>query len=276
MAVYRRSKRHRFVLVLLVLTSITTITLDYREQGAGVIDAVRGGARDAFAPLESATERVLAPVGNFFGGLAHYSDLKAENARLRRQLQAARATKLKGVDAERERKVLYQLQHLDFAADVPTVATRVVASSPSNYQRTLEIDRGADAGVAKGMPVVSEAGLVGRVATVSRRRATVLLVTDPSFNVGVRLGSGDVGVARGAGAHRPLTLGLVDTATKVTVGEVVVTSGLQQSVFPPGIPVGRVKSAKTAPSSLQQDIAVDPVADLDRAEFLKVLRWSPP
>lgn len=264
------------MVVLLVLTSITTITLDYREQGSGVIDAVRGAARDAFAPLETATERVLAPVGDFFGGVTHYSDLKAENARLRRQLQAERAASAKGADADRERKLLYELQHLDFAASLPAVATRVVAASPTNYQRTVEIDRGGDAGVAKGMPVVSEAGLVGRVVAASRRRATVLLVTDPSFNVGVRLASGDIGVARGQGARQPLTLGLIDTAAKVNTGEVVVTSGLQESVFPPGIPVGKVRSAKTAPSSLQQDIALDPVADLDRLEFLKVLRWSPP
>ena len=58
-------------------------------------------------------------------------------------------------------------------------------------------------------------------------------------------------------------------------GEVVVTSGLQQSIFPPSIPVGRVKSASAKPGALQQDVRVDPVVDLRRLQFVRVLRWQP-
>src|SRR5207244_4579232 len=135
-----------------------------------------------------------------------------------------------------------------FAGAIPAVAARVVATSPSNFQLTVEIDHGIPAGLRKGMPVVTGAGLAGRVVAVSQERATVLLLTDPSFNVGIRLSaSGDVGVARGNGIRQPLPVDLVDLATKVTGGEVVVTSGLQGSVFPPGIPVGRVRSANVRP-----------------------------
>ena len=81
--------------------------------------------------------------------------------------------------------------------------------------REVEIDRGTDAGVDKGMPVVTGAGLVGRVVEASKRRATVLLITDLSSNIGVRLtASGDVGVAKGAGAGNDLP---VDRITQVRV-----------------------------------------------------------
>jgi rod shape-determining protein MreC len=126
------------------------------------------------------------------------------------------------------------------------------------------------------MPVVTGAGLVGKVVAVSQERATVLLLTDPSFNIGIRLsGSGDVGVARGNGSRQPLPVDLVDVGTKVTGHEVVVTSGLQGSVFPADIPVGRVRSAKVQPGSLQQEISIDPVVDLSRLDFIKVLLWQP-
>src|SRR5207253_6910177 len=137
--------------------------------------------------------------------------------------------------------------------NLPAVAARVVATSPSNFQLTVEIDRGLPAGIQKGMPVVTGAGLVGRVVEVSQERATVLLLTDPSFNVGIRLsGSGAVGVARGNGTRQPLPVDLVDVGTKVAAGEVVTPSGLQGSVFPAGIPVGRVRAAKVPPAALQQ------------------------
>ena len=75
MAVYRRSRRHRFVLVLLVLTSITAITLDYRGDGSGVIDTVKDAAQDAFGPVESATDSVFQPGGDFFQGVFNYDEL---------------------------------------------------------------------------------------------------------------------------------------------------------------------------------------------------------
>lgn len=276
MAVYRRSNRHRFILILLVLTSITLLTLDTRAQRSGTIGRVRATARDALAPVQSAVHAVTDPVGNFISSITHYGSLKAENVRLKRQLEAAESRRLRTADAERERTALLALAQLTFAEDIPTVAARVVSTAPSNFQLTIDIGRGTAAGVEKGMPVVTALGLVGRVVEVSRREATVLLVTDPAFNVGVRLtDSGDVGVAHGNGSRQALTVDLIDVGTKVSRGEVVVTSGLQQSIFPPSIPVGRVRSASARPGALQQDVRVDPVVDLRRLQFVRVLRWQP-
>jgi len=54
-----------------------------------------------------------------------------------------------------------------------------------------------------------------------------------------------------------------------------VTSGLQGSVFPPGVPVGKVRAAKVPPGSLQQEVSIDPLVDLTRLDFVKVLIWTP-
>ncbi|MGI9033442.1 MAG: rod shape-determining protein MreC [Acidimicrobiales bacterium] len=274
MAVYRRSRRSRFVLVLLVLTSVTVITLDFKGQSNGLLDGVRSGARDALAPVQSTADRVLNPVGNLFGGLTRYGKVKAENDRLRRQLAEAQAEGLRQAGSQRELDNLRALQNLSFAANIPTTAARVVSTAPSNFQVTVTIDKGSDQQVATGMPVVTGAGLVGLVADVSRTRATVLLVTDPSFNVGIRLqSSGEVAVARGDGADKPMPVDLVGLGAKVGPGEAAVTSGLQGSVFPPDVPVGRVRSAQAPAGALSQQVTLDPVADLDRLEFVKVLVW---
>lgn len=274
MAVYRRSARPRFTLLLLVVTAITLLTLD--ERGARVVGSVRSTARDLFAPVTSAADAVFEPVGDVLQGILHYGDLEAENARLREQLAARDGEQLKAQDAQRELKALLDQQELAYIGDIPTVAARVVTMSPNNFELTMEIDRGTDDGVVEGMPVVSGAGLVGRVVEASRTRSTVLLLTDPDSSVGIRLvSSGDVGVANGQGSRSPLTVDLIDPATVVPPGETVVTSGLQQSVFPPGIPVGKVREATAHPGELQQDVTVDPVVDLRRLTFVKVLQWSP-
>ena len=276
MAVYRRSARPRYTLLLLVLTAVTLLTLDERSGGLGVMDTVRDGARDAMAPVDDAVDSAVRPVGDFFQGILHYGRLEDANARLREQLAERDAELAKVADAERERQALLDQQQLAYARDIPAVAARVVVASPSNFDLTVEIDKGRDAGVAPGMPVVTGAGLAGRVVDASRSRATVMLISDPTSNVGVRLaGTGEVGVAVGRGPRSPLQVDNVDPAAKVILDEAVVTSGLQQSVFPPGIPVGRVRTAKVIPGAVQQDVSVEPIADLRRLSLVKVLQWGP-
>ena len=276
MAVYRRSRRHRFLLVLLLLTSVTVITLDQRGQGSDALESARSTARDAFGSVENATNDAFSPVGDFFSGVFDYGDLKAENRRLRAQLDQVRSKDVLAEETDRELRVVKENEHLEFAAQIPAVAAQVVTTSPSNFQLAVEIDAGSAKGVAVGMPVVTGAGLVGKVIRVSSKRATVLLVTDRDFNVGVRLTSSqDTGAAKGNGPGKPLTIDLLYNSTVIKSNEVVVTSGLQGAVFPGAIPVGRVRTAKAVPSSLQQDVTMVPVVDLQRLSYVQVVKWTP-
>ena len=276
MAVYRRSRRHRFLLVLLLLTSVTVITLDQRGQGSDVLESARSTARDAFGSVEDATSDTFSPVGDFFSGVFDYGELKAENRRLRAQLDQVRSKDVLAEETDRELRTVKANEHLEFAAQIPAVAAQVVTTSPSNFQLAVEIDAGSAKGVAVGMPVVTGAGLVGKVIRVSSKRATVLLVTDRDFNVGVRLTSSqDTGAAKGNGPGKPLTIDLLYNSTVIKTNEVVVTSGLQGAVFPGAIPVGRVRTAKAVPSSLQQDVTMEPIVDLQRLSYVKVLKWTP-
>lgn len=273
MAVYRRSARPRFVLLLLVLTSVTLLTLD--ERGVGVIDTAKDGARDVFAPIRSVSDTVMTPVGNLIGGVVHYGDLEAENARLRKENDELRGRAMEAEDANRENEALRDQLDLEFVGDIPTVAARVVVRTPSNHELSIVINRGRAHGVADGMPVVSGAGLVGRISNVSRTTSTVVLVKDRHAAVGVRLASGDVGVAGGAGGRNPLRVDGIDPETEVAKGELVVTSGLQQSLYPPNIPVGTVVSSRKVAGGLEQVVSVEASVDIDRLSFVSVLLWSP-
>jgi rod shape-determining protein MreC len=276
-AVYRRSARPRFLLVLLVLTSVTLLTVDSRGGGSGAVARVRNTARDAFAPVQSAVSDVVSPITDFFHGVFQYRSLEHENALLRQQLAQRNVDQVAAVDAQRERQDLLDLLNLNFVGDVPTVAARVVAGPESNFRDSIVIDRGSDEGLLKGMPVIGGEGLVGQVQQVSHHQATVVLLTDPSFNVGVRLSpSGAIAVASGQGRGKPLMLDLVDPSLKVDIGSTVVTSGLQLSPYPPGIPIGNVLSANTSsPGALEQSVVVRPVMDVGRLSFVKVVLWTP-
>jgi rod shape-determining protein MreC len=112
------------------------------------------------------------------------------------------------------------------------------------------------------------------VASVSGHLATVTLVDDPSFTVGVRVvRTNVVGAAQGRGEGNQLQVLNVNIGEEVKRGDSLVTSGLD--MFPAGIPVGRVTVVSSPVGALQQSISVAPFADLVNLQFVVVLLWSP-
>ena len=279
MALSRRNGRSRATLLFLILTSITVITLDFRGEGSGTIDKVRHLAADAFAPVRDAADSVLSPIGNVFNGITDYDDLEDENARLKARIADLQGRKIVDQDAAAELKELLRLQKLDWVGNVPTIAARVVSAPVSNFEQTIELNRGSRDGIDVNMPVVTGSGLVGRVVDVSSTRAVVRLITDPASAVGVRIvESGEAGIAQGEGAGRTMSVGFVDVNSNVKRGDLAVTSGLEggSDLYPASIPVGKVVKARKVSGELQQRVEVEPLADVAHLRFVKILTITHP
>ena len=276
MALTRRNGRSRVTLVFLVLLSITLITLDFRGD-SGIIDTIRDGATDAIAPVRDVASDVFSPVGDALSGVTGYDELQAKYDRAQQRIDELEGQAIQGESARRELEEALELLGVDFVGDIPRVNARVVGAPVSNFEQTIELDRGSDAGIAVDMPVVSGDGLVGRVVQVSGSRSRVQLITDPASSVGVRFTrANEVAIAEGEGAGRELSVGFVEIGVELRRRELAVTSGLNDSVFPAGIPVGRVLSAESVEGELQQHVQMRPLADLERLRFVSVLLRQPP
>jgi rod shape-determining protein MreC len=270
----RRTSRPRFTLLLIVLTAITLITLDYRADGGGVTGSIRDGARTALQPVSTAVDFVVTPVGNVIGGVLDFGRVRRENAKLRDELADARSTVEAAQDAKSQLQRIEDEIGVTSTSDIPSVAARVSGGSPSVLQLTIEIDKGKDDGITKGMPVVSGGALVGRIQRATGHRSTVQLLSDPGLSVGVRLArTGDLSVATGDGGD--MKMSLVEPNTDIHVDDAVVTSGLSQSEYPPGLPVGKVRSAKRDEAGLTQSVRLRPLVNLRRLSFVRVLQWAP-
>jgi rod shape-determining protein MreC len=263
-------------IVLLVLASITIITLDYRGDAHGAIGSLKNAASDAFSPVQRAVHDVTHPIGSWFAGAVNGGELEQENAKLRYQLGLAEQQLLAQQAMRNALKAEDALTQLTWTKDIPTVTAQVTALNPSNFAATVELDVGSDKGVAVGMPVVGGAGLVGQVSATSRSSCTVLLITDVSSAVGVRFGpsSTTLGLATGRGIGKSLAVSYVTPGTVLHKGEVLTTSGLQNGLYPPLIPVARITSFST-PSSSQENVTAAPVADLAQLNYVDVLVWPP-
>jgi rod shape-determining protein MreC len=270
---YQPGSRRRTILALLVVTAVALITLDV--SGSGPISTVRGRARDVVHPITGAIDTVVSPVGDWIDGVTSAASLKDENARLRRRLDDARGQEAAARAATEENRELKKLLDLPFVDEANSIAAQVVDGAPSNFEHTVRIGKGSSDGAAVDMPVVTGAGLVGSVRAVSRDQATVLLLQDPASGVGVQIEkSGTNAVAKGRGAGSAVRLDFVDPAAEVAQGQLVYTSGQQDSRFPGGIPVGTVRAVSKTRGDLQQDVLVEPSVDFSRLDYVKVLRPS--
>ncbi len=273
---YGPRRRPRIRLLLLVVTAAVLITIDLRSDG-GVLTSVRNAVLDVLGPVRSAAEWVGRPIGDGWNGITNYDELAAENAELRAQLAEIESSRLQLAEIERQRQELLALLGArDTVADLPRVTARVIDAPVSNFERTVELDRGARDGVQLGMPVETGAGLIGRVVQVSATRSRVELLTDPNFDVGVRLvRSGDDGNAEGQGRGRDLEISFIELDTVVIPGETVVTSGFQGSTFPSGLLVGTVVAVEPQAVQATQRVTVRPAAKLDRLRWVSVILFEP-
>lgn len=279
MALSRRTGgRSRLTIALLVLTSLALLTLDFRD--AAMVQSARRTAGNVLSPLRGAAETVSEPFTNAWSGITDYGDVKDENEELRARLAEAEGDAVVEEDAALQLAELLEQQDLEWVGAIPTTVARVLSGSPSNFSHTVDLSKGSAAGIKVGMPVVNGAGLVGKVVLVTDDRATVQLITDPDFAVGVRLLPSNVpGTARGQGRGDDL---LVDTPLEPDGDDVpkpgtsLVTSGIDVAAFPASIPVGKVRRVNETGGGLSLEMEVRPMADTDRLAFLTVLLWEPP
>lgn len=203
-------------------------------------------------------------------------DVAEENARLREEKNRSNQYFASVQDDLAELARLRGLIGLNPPAKWHTLGARVLAGrfGPGASLETIMIDRGFATGAAPGTPLATHQGLVGRVLRASAHAATVLLLTDQTFRAAVVTSDGRVpGVIMGGGPRANLEVKYLAPNVKVMVGELLITSGIDDT-FPKGLPVARVVKVEPGAETLFQQVQAEPLVALDALE--EVLLLLPP
>ena len=271
MRIYDRTRSAPFLLAMLLSAGIVRVTIDFRTQGEGPLDRVGRGIMAVIGPVQDAVSNALRPVGNYLAGFTQVPSLKAEVERLQRENALLQQRERQVADILRENEDLRRSLGLAGRLSLKTMTVRVTGVGPSNFENTVFIDRGRRDGVRRDMPVISGAGLVGRVVETSDHTARVLLLIDPSSAVAARLANnGETGIISGKGGPR-LQFDLFDPEAAVAVGDQVVTSGYTNGVYPPGVPVGTVAKLEAAGGALTRRVWLAPYVDFTSLDYLLIV-----
>lgn len=179
-----------------------------------------------------------AKVSQFFRIIFSLNELSGENARLREENNQLRAEIESLKATETENQLLKRELNFKQNTNFNLLPAQVLQYSPSGIFQSLTIDKGSEDGLAEAQPVVSQGYLVGRVGSVSKRTAEVLLITNRGLKTPVSLSSNGV-VGLLIGGIRGLVVENIPLDTPVKQGDGVVTSSLE-GLYPSGIAVGEV------------------------------------
>lgn len=232
-------------------------------------------ALQLFAPLQRTAARGTSWVAQKLT-LEGRQELSRDNATLRKTVAQLTQEIVRLREAEQENERLRAL--LNYVRQHPGqeyLLASIIGWEPDNLVRAVLIDRGTDHGVQEGMVIVAEGGLVGKVARAYQGTAKVRLITDPGSAVSALIQRSRVqGLSQGHPNGR-LKLAFVARGEDVTLGDVVLTSGLGGG-FPKGVFIGQVTNIRGEDADLFQEITVEPsFRPLELEQVLVLMDFMP-
>lgn len=199
------------------------------------------------------------------------ADLREENDALKIEMLVLRSRLQTMASVVSENARLRELLRSSAPIEASVLVSEITAVSPDPRNHTVWVNRGTADGVVVGQPVIDAHGLMGQVIEVLPSSSRVLLITDPSHAVPVRVSRNGVRtIAEGTGLPDVMDLQHVAATVDIQEGDILETSGLGGR-FPPGYPVARVTKVKHDPGKPFLVVRAQPTAWLDRSRYVLIV-----
>jgi rod shape-determining protein MreC len=269
---------------VLVLASLLLITVSFRSSA---LDGAQGTVAGILRPFETAADRVTRPFRDTVGWFHGLVNAKAENKKLRIQVEDLRRQAIQDESALQENvqlRAALQYRGPASIADFRQLHAAVQTNPQNAIDQSITIAAGSHDGVSVGDVVVAptgghSGGLVGTVDRVATNVALVTLLTDDQSRVTAAdlTSPTAVGIVkRGGGGSDVLILDRVLKQKAVRVGDTIITAGTLgsttlKSMFPRGIPIGTVTSESDTDVNAFKNIQVEPLVDFTSLQSVIVL-----
>lgn len=246
---------------------------------SGVIALALGGyltplSRMVLNPLISVQTWIstrFQALQNILNAPADVSTLRQENIELQAEISRLQVQIIEIQQELTEAQVLASL--VDYArsrSENRYIAAAVIGRDPSPFLHYVIINRGSDDGLRKGMPVVTQQGLVGQISAVTAGAARVQLINDPGSTVNILLQYSDTEAVLVGDISGEINLELIPQAAIIQTGDIIVTSGYGGN-YPSNLLVGQVSTVRSNAYDLFQSASVQSAVDFSRLEIVLVI-----
>lgn len=253
------------VIILLVTGGILALAL------GGYLRPASNWLSDSLVNVQQWFSSRFLAIQDFFTVPRDVASLRERNAALEAEVARLQGQVITLQQEASQVEILAAL--VDFSRTNPESAYKaaeVIGRDPSPFLHYVIINVGSNDGIRRGMPVVTDKGLVGRVEAVIADAARVQLITDPAVSVNVRLQNAKTEAVLSGSVTGDISLDLISQDVTVEPGDVVLTSGLGGG-YPPDLLVGQVVSVRKRDYELFQQASVQPNVDFSRLQIVLVV-----
>ena len=268
--IFGRGPSLQLRLFLAVIISIAAIVADSRF---GVFTHVRVYLSSLVSPLQYMANAPGTLLDTMSTQVQTRADLIEQTKQQEQQLFTLRARLLKMDQLEHENQRLRELLGSPVHKESRKMVAELLSVDSDPFSHQVLINKGALDGVYNGQAVINDQGVIGQVLHVGSTTSRVLLITDSSHGIPVRVLRNDLrAIASGSGELDKLELRNLPRNTDVQVGDLLVTSGLGGR-FPEGYPVATVTRSDYVEGKPFAQIEAKPLVALDRLRYLLLL-WT--
>lgn len=234
--------------------------------------------RTFFSILSPLQRGIDSLIKGFISGWENYiylRDVKKENEILRKEILTLKEENILLRQSLKDYETLIKMKSNLKTIEESIISAKVIGLDPSNYFRSITINRGSKDGIRENMAVLDPRGfLVGRtILPISRGESRVHLVTDTSFAVSVETEKKEiVGILSGDGKGGCYLKYVLETEKDISEGDRLITTGYD-GIFPPGILVGIIASIVPG-DTLFKEIMVNPFFDFRHLNQVAVIRMD--
>lgn len=261
--------RTPLIIVATLLLVISLLSLSLKR--SPVLKKVEGVMVSLTAPGLQGLYYLGRTMKGVWAGYFNLVGVQRENTALRRRLGEYEQREVQYQETLQSLTRLEALLDLKKQVALPVTGARVIAYDPSLWSRCALLDQGQDHGVKRGLPVLTEGGIMGRIVETYPNYSKVMLIVDRNSGADAMVQRNRVrGILQGKGGNR-CSLDYVPKSADIQVGDLVLASGLG-GVYPKGMAFGKVSRANKKTQGVFQDIEVTPAVDLSALEEVLVVK----
>lgn len=228
-------------------------------------ERMRAAFVDRFVPSMDWAMAPVSQLGRMVAGFQSYARLYEQNQELRRELQKLGALQDTAALLKQENDRLLAQNQVRIDPALTAITGVVMADSGTAFRQSVLLNVGSRDGIVDGWAAMDAMGLAGRISGIGKQTSRVILLTDPTSRLPVRIEPhGHHALLTGDNTPFPY-LEFIEGAEDVRPSDRVSTSG-DGGVFPAGLLVGQV--VKSSDGRLRVKLA----ADYGKLKFLRILR----
>jgi rod shape-determining protein MreC len=266
--IFKHGPSPQYRVILMLICSALLIFFDHKMTS---FEGVRGYLQSLVSPLQYLATAPKQLLDWSVDNMVTKKQLVEDNKTLKMNelVYKERAIQLRIVQQENDR--LRALLHSPVRVNVKTMLAEILSVDGDPYSQQVVINRGANDDVHEGQAIVDDQGVVGQILHAGTITSRVLLITDVSHAVPVRIErNGTRLVASGTGNINRMSINHVSNSTDIKPGDLLVTSGLGGK-YPEGYPVARVTIVKKDESRPFAYVQSEPIAQINRLRYLLLL-----